>query len=188
ATSAITTLAFVLSAVGCMAGGWLLMRTVLGKGGDVAKNGKDTGAQVAKGETPKTENASTKSGDAPKPTEAKTPAPETKAAPPPMPETKAKAPDPAPKPPDPAPKPPDPAPKPPDPAVAGDPSVPVVVYDKDIKKIMEDRCNRCHGDGTAKPKGGLDTRSFAALVKGGTGGKGIVPGDPKKSSIWESIE
>ncbi|OAI55163.1 hypothetical protein AYO44_00160 [Planctomycetaceae bacterium SCGC AG-212-F19] len=186
ATSAITTLAFVLFAVGCMAGGWLLMRTALGKG-DVAKtNGKDTGTQVAKAnDTPRTDTPSpTKQGDAPKPTE-------TKAPPPPMPDTKAKdppKPDTVVKPVDPPKPPPDPPKPPPDPPKPADPSVPLVSYDKDIKGVMEARCNRCHGDGTAKPKGNLDTRSFAALIKGGTGGKGVVPGDPKKSSIWMSIE
>jgi len=64
----------------------------------------------------------------------------------------------------------------------------VVFFDSHIKKIMENKCNRCHGDGTAKPKGQFDSRTVAAILKGGASGPGIVPGDPKKSPSWTEIE
>jgi hypothetical protein len=169
-----------------MAGGWLLMRSVLGPSKDtVAKNtGKESTQQVAKLDTPKTDTPTpTKQADVPQATQ-----PQAVSPPPPIP---AKPSDPVKPPPDPVkpPDPPKPPPDPPKPPPPADPSVPLVFYDADIKPIMESKCNRCHGDGTAKPKGGLDTRTLAALLKGGTNdGPGVTPGDPKKSSIWTSIE
>lgn len=191
ATSLITTFAFVIFAVGCMAGGWLLMRNVLGSHDSAKITGTEVAKNDTKNETKKNESSSpTKPAEQPKPTVAETkPAPTpppTKAEPPKMVETK---PDP-PKPVEtkPAPKPAEPPKEPAKEPVKTDPSAPLVSYDKDIRVIMESKCNRCHGD-TAKPKGGLDTRTLASILKGGKeDGPGVTPGAPDKSSIWKSIE
>jgi periplasmic protein TonB len=187
----ITTFAFVIFAVGCMAGGWLLMRSVLGSNDSAKNSAKDTGTQVAKADT-KNDTKKTDTSSPAKATEqVKATVAETKPATPPpetkpvtkMPETKPETP----KPPEtkPVAKVPDPPPDNPKPP---DATVPVVFYDKDIRVIMESKCNRCHGD-TPKPKGGLDTRTLAAIIKGGKeDGPGVTPGDLKKSSIWTSIE
>src|SRR5262249_56848409 len=113
----------------------------------------DGGSQVPRADTKSETPSQTKATDQPKAAVA-----ETTAAPPPPPETKKDAPPPpvtkkeTPPPPPPPPPPPKDEPK-------GDPTAPVVFYDKDIKTIMQARCDRCHGEG-GKAKGGLDTRTF----------------------------
>jgi hypothetical protein len=65
------------------------------------------------------------------------------------------------------------------------PEQPGLTYEKDILPIMQRSCVSCHG-GTKK-RGGLDLRTFAALVRGGDSGTGIRPGKPDDSSLLESI-
>jgi hypothetical protein len=45
----------------------------------------------------------------------------------------------------------------------------------------------CHGD-TKGPKGGLDLRTLASIMKGGDGGPGFKAGDLKNSPIWASVD
>ena len=102
----------------------------------------------------------------PKPTPEPTPPPE------PKPEPK------------PAPKPePKPVPKP-DPKK---PAVAAVTFVKDVAPIFKSKCNICHGD-TKGVKGGLNLLTLAAVTKGGDSGPGVVGGDPKRGSVWTSIE
>ena len=57
-----------------------------------------------------------------------------------------------------------------------------VVFDKQIKPILEAYCLSCHGD--EKPKGGLKLTTRAAALKGGEKAPAIVPGQPDKSPLF----
>lgn len=121
-----------------------------------------------------------------------------------------------PKPMDPAPKPKDdPKPKDPEPKPKDDPAPPSAKPDsglaslggglkkeggggttvvvgkavsfKEVQPILRTYCGNCHGL-AGKPKGGVDVSSLAAIKKGDKNGDPIlVPGNPAKSTIYESI-
>ena len=65
--------------------------------------------------------------------------------------------------------------------------VPVKLVDfvKDIQPILEFNCVACHRDGHSKGDLRLDEKALA--FEGGETGKGIVPGQPKKSLIYTSV-
>lgn len=98
-------------------------------------------------------------------------------APPPTPEPK-KPPTPEPK------KPPTPEPKKTEPTT---PSVKQVSFTTEVLPIFRSKCLNCHG-AVGKPKGGLDLRTIASIMKGGDGGAEIKPGDLKSSPLWTSID
>jgi formylglycine-generating enzyme required for sulfatase activity len=52
----------------------------------------------------------------------------------------------------------------------------------DVKPLLESTCVSCHGP--EKPKGDLRLDSRAAAIKGGENGTSLVPGDPRKSSLY----
>ncbi|MBY0460302.1 MAG: c-type cytochrome [Gemmataceae bacterium] len=106
----------------------------------------------------------------PKPRE---PEPEPK---PKEPEPKAKEPEPKPKEPEPKPKEPEPKPKPPEPKTV---PVKTVVF-KEVEPVFRAYCNNCHGAGTGKPKGGVDLRSVASILKS----EAVKPGMPDKSTVY----
>lgn len=120
------------------------------------------------------------------PTTRPEPPPPTKAEPTkktaaPVPKPTKPEPEPEPEPPKPTPPPTKkPAPKstPPTTAVAA------LTYDK-LLPLLTARCLMCHG---AKPRGGLDMRTLASLMKGGNGGSEVKPGKPDDSEIWKQIE
>ncbi len=58
-------------------------------------------------------------------------------------------------------------------------------FEKDVLPIFKARCFECHG--IAQPKGGLDLRTRAGLVKGGRTGTGLVPGSLKSSLLWVNL-
>lgn len=58
-------------------------------------------------------------------------------------------------------------------------------FEKDVLPIFKARCFECHG--VAQPKGGLDLRSRAGLVKGGRTGSALVPGSLKNSLLWVNL-
>jgi hypothetical protein len=58
---------------------------------------------------------------------------------------------------------------------------PGVTYDKDIKPVFDRSCVKCHSG--EKPKGKLRLDSLAGVVKGGTDGKVVQPGNSAKSMI-----
>ncbi len=60
-------------------------------------------------------------------------------------------------------------------------------FARDILPIFRKSCLACHsGD---KPKGGLDLRTLASLVKGGQSGQpAIVPGQPEASPLLRFVE
>src|ERR1700753_1760969 len=57
-------------------------------------------------------------------------------------------------------------------------------YTSKVTEILNDNCLSCH-DETAK--GGLRLDSYAAIMKGGTDGAVIVPGDPAASMLIQAI-
>lgn len=60
---------------------------------------------------------------------------------------------------------------------------PVVSYSREVAPILALHCNSCHGEA-----GGLSTRSYADLMRGGNLGKVIAPGDPDGSLLVHFIE
>ncbi|MCS6864605.1 MAG: c-type cytochrome domain-containing protein [Gemmataceae bacterium] len=108
-----------------------------------------------------------------------TPSPSPQPPPPePKPEPPVKAKEPEPKKPE-----PEPQPKPPEPKKI---EVKAVSF-KQVEPILRAYCNNCHG-AAGRAKGGVDLTTLAAIRKGGRGGDPIiVPGDPDKSPLYESI-
>lgn len=62
-----------------------------------------------------------------------------------------------------------------------------VSFQKDVLPIFRAYCLNCHGAGSGKPKGGVDLRTVAAIMKGG-GAPILVVGQPEKSAIYTTIE
>jgi hypothetical protein len=60
-----------------------------------------------------------------------------------------------------------------------------VSYEKDIEPILVRRCHLCH-DAVAR-RGNLDMSSYETLMKGGQGGKALVPGRSSESLIVKMI-
>lgn len=57
-----------------------------------------------------------------------------------------------------------------------------LVYDKDVKPLLEKSCLKCHGGDRPKSKYRIDT--LEALVKGGVSGEAAVqPGSSEKSPL-----
>jgi hypothetical protein len=56
-----------------------------------------------------------------------------------------------------------------------------VTYEKDIRPIFENSCVKCHSG--EKPKGKLRLDSLANVLKGGTDGKVVEPGNSAKSMM-----
>jgi cytochrome c len=63
------------------------------------------------------------------------------------------------------------------------PAPPPVSYSSQIAPILALHCNGCHGEA-----GGLSTRDYAALMKGGNLGKVVLPGDAEGSLLLHFIE
>ncbi len=60
-------------------------------------------------------------------------------------------------------------------------------FESKVRPILVKRCYECHSAEKADPQGGLRLDSHAAAMKGGDSGKAIVPGDPKKSLLIDTI-
>jgi sugar lactone lactonase YvrE len=58
-------------------------------------------------------------------------------------------------------------------------------YDQHIKPILRQHCLKCHGDD--EQKSGLNMQSYAAAMKGGSGGKIAVPGRSSQSVLYRII-
>jgi hypothetical protein len=56
-----------------------------------------------------------------------------------------------------------------------------VTYEKDIKPIFEKSCVKCHSG--EKPKAKYSMETLAAILKGGSGGKSVIPGNGAKSAL-----
>jgi hypothetical protein len=59
-------------------------------------------------------------------------------------------------------------------------------FERDVLPILSSHCLGCHG-GLHK-KGGLDLRTHASTLAGAKGGKVVVPGDPKASTLYTTVE
>ncbi len=75
--------------------------------------------------------------------------------------------------------------KPKDPAAAEKPISERVVFTSTVAPILEAKCYSCHSEEKQKGKLRLDT--YEAIVKGGSEGATIVPGDAKKSTLVARI-
>lgn len=58
-------------------------------------------------------------------------------------------------------------------------------FDEQVKPILRAQCAGCHNPGTAR--GGLDLSSFGALMRGGSSGDAVVPGDPDASTLFQLL-
>lgn len=67
------------------------------------------------------------------------------------------------------------------------PMVAKVSFEKEILPLFRSKCLNCHG-GVGNPKGGLDLRTVAAIMKGGDSGPGVKPNDLEKSPVWTSVD
>ena len=66
---------------------------------------------------------------------------------------------------------------------------PVEFFEKNIRPVLIEHCQKCHGGDTAKgPKGGLRLDSRAGLRKGGDSGAAIVSGEAAKSRLIEAVK
>src|SRR5262245_31412685 len=77
-------------------------------------------------------------------------------------------------------------PKPADPAVRTADSRQTEFFEKEIRPILVERCQSCHGD--KMHKGGLRLTSRDAALRGADGGPVIVPGKPSESRLVRAIE
>jgi mono/diheme cytochrome c family protein len=60
-----------------------------------------------------------------------------------------------------------------------------VTYDKDIKPLFEKSCVKCHGG--EKPKGKFSMETLASILKGGSDGVSVVPGNSAKSALVHQV-
>ncbi len=56
-----------------------------------------------------------------------------------------------------------------------------LTYEKDIKPLLDASCVKCHSG--EKPKSKYSMETLAAVIKGGSEGKGIVPGKSLESPV-----
>ena len=71
-------------------------------------------------------------------------------------------------------------------SVAAEPSAEQVeFFEKRVRPVLVERCQKCHG--AKEHKGGLRLDSRAAIMQGGDTGPAIVPGDPKASLLIEAV-
>ena len=71
------------------------------------------------------------------------------------------------------------------PAFAAEPAA-VEHFEKVIRPLLLNHCNKCHND--SKPKGGLKLTSRASLLKGGDSGPSVVPGKPAESLLLKAVK
>lgn len=68
-------------------------------------------------------------------------------------------------------------------------SEPPVSYAKDVQPLLNARCTTCHAPGLpGYEASGLDTSSYAALMKGTKFGEIVLPGDPLSSTLTMLVE
>ncbi len=62
---------------------------------------------------------------------------------------------------------------------------PKVDFGRDVQPILTARCNTCHGGD--KRSGGLSTKDYEEVLRGGRSGGAILPGDSKNSLLVQRI-
>ncbi|MFN3650149.1 MAG: PSD1 and planctomycete cytochrome C domain-containing protein [Armatimonadota bacterium] len=78
------------------------------------------------------------------------------------------------------------APAPPPPARGTAPTAETEkLFEEKVRPLLFEKCFSCHGD--TKQFGDLRLDSRAALLKGGTTGPAVVPGDPEKSLLIQAV-
>jgi hypothetical protein len=60
-------------------------------------------------------------------------------------------------------------------------------FEKKIRPLFADRCYACHSEKAEKLKGGFRLDTPEMLLKGGTSGAAIVPGDPDASLLIKAV-
>jgi cytochrome c len=61
-----------------------------------------------------------------------------------------------------------------------------VSFSKDILPLFQKNCTRCHGG--SSPRQGLSLDSYAAVMKGSSGGAVVVAGNPDKSALYSLVK
>ena len=69
---------------------------------------------------------------------------------------------------------------------AGDDADGIAFFEKSIRPIFAEKCQKCHGGD--KAKGGLSLTGREALLKGGDSGPAAVPGKPRDSLLIQAVE
>src|SRR5262245_26355008 len=54
-----------------------------------------------------------------------------------------------------------------------------------VSSLLKDRCVKCHGPARAKAR--LDLSTSAGIRQGGKKGPAVVPGDLRRSLLWERV-
>ena len=62
-----------------------------------------------------------------------------------------------------------------------------ISFNRDIRPILSENCYACHGFDPKHREGGLRLDTFEGATEDRDGARGIVPGDPAKSDIWQRI-
>lgn len=62
-----------------------------------------------------------------------------------------------------------------------------VSYSRQVAPILAMNCHLCHGANPDSKAGGLSTKTYADLMKGGNMGAVIVAGDPARSPIYQFV-
>ena len=69
---------------------------------------------------------------------------------------------------------------------AADPSAEAVAFfETEVRPLLVEKCQKCHGE--KKAEGGLRVDSRAAILKGGDGGAGVVPGKADAGTLLAAV-
>ena len=59
-------------------------------------------------------------------------------------------------------------------------------FEKEIRPLLVEKCQKCHGG--SKPRGGLSLKGRSLVLQGGDSGPAAVPGKASESLIVEAVE